>query len=307
MEFTRRFPDDDACLAYLWRTRYSADGETALCPTCNEVRTFKHYEGKQQRQAWTCVACGQYLYPTAGTIFHKSSTSLHLWFYAMYIMASTRCGVSAKQLERELGVTYKTAWRMFTLIRNQLMTQDDDEIMSGEVEMDETFVGGRPRVKDRYAWKGMDEPARRAASQRWVNQKKTTVFGFVQRGGNVSAKVVPSTQIDTLLPHFETRVLDSTVIYTDEARQYDRLGAKGYQHRRIHHAANVYVQGDVHTNTIEGFWSLVKRGIGGSHHAVSAKYLQGYLNEYVWRYNRRNEPRSMFEEQLLRAATTPLR
>ena len=119
-------------------------GSHAHCPQCEEVREFKHYNGKQQRQAWTCVTCGHYLYPTAGTIFHKSSTALHLWFYAMYIMASTRCGVSAKQLERELGVTYKTAWRMFTLIRNQLMVQDD-VILTGSVEADETYVGGARR------------------------------------------------------------------------------------------------------------------------------------------------------------------
>ena len=145
MEFLERFPDDDACLDYLWRTRYATeDGSHAHCPQCGEVREFKHYNGKQQRQAWTCIACGHYLYPTAGTIFHKSSTALHLWFYAMYIMASTRCGVSAKQLERELGVTYKTAWRMFTLIRNQLMVQDD-VILTGSVEADETYVGGKQR------------------------------------------------------------------------------------------------------------------------------------------------------------------
>src|SRR5438445_6019297 len=106
---------------------------------------FVRYATSKQRQSWTCTHCGQHVHPTAGTIFHKSSTSLHLWFYAMYVMASTRCGVSAKQLERELGVTYKTAWRMFNLIRNDLMSQDDETPLSGEVEADETFVGGKPR------------------------------------------------------------------------------------------------------------------------------------------------------------------
>jgi transposase len=118
MEFMREFPDDDACLVYLWRTRHAPDGETAYCPKCEGERTFKRYKTAQRRQSWTCTACGHHVHPTAGTIFHKSSTSLHLWFYAMYLMASTKCGLSAKHLGRELGVHYKTAWRMFNKIRN---------------------------------------------------------------------------------------------------------------------------------------------------------------------------------------------
>jgi len=166
MEFTRHFPDDDACLDYLWRTRYSSDGEHALCPHCEVERVFRKYDGKQQRQAWTCTACGHYLYVTAGTIFHKSSTSLHLWFYAMYLMSSTRCGISAKQLERELGVTYKTAWRMFTLIRNELMS-DEGAPLSGVVEMDETYVGGKPRLADKAQWADMEHSyERRQAAQK---------------------------------------------------------------------------------------------------------------------------------------------
>src|SRR5258706_431999 len=143
MEFLARFPDDDACITFLWRTRFAEDGEHAECPKCETERVFKRYEMESRGTAWTCTACGHHIHPLAGTIFHKSSTSLHLWFYAMYIMASTRCGVSAKQLERELGVTYKTAWRMFHLIRNQLMVQDDDEILEGAVEADEMYVGGK--------------------------------------------------------------------------------------------------------------------------------------------------------------------
>jgi hypothetical protein len=145
MEFFREFPDDDACLEWLWRNRHSKDGEHAYCERCAKVRTFKRYNTKHQAQAWTCTSCTKKIYPTAGTIYHKSSTSLQLWFYAMWIMASTRCGVSAKQLERELGVTYKTAWRMFNLIRNKLMDQEGQPPLTGDVEMDETFIGGKPR------------------------------------------------------------------------------------------------------------------------------------------------------------------
>ncbi len=291
MEFMRDFPNDEACLVWLWETRYAvAEGsDEGHCTKCQEVRTFKRYETRQQRQSWTCTACGLHVHPTAGTIFHKSSTSLHLWFYAMYLMTSTRCGISAKQLERELGVTYKTAWRMFHLIRNELMADQGDPL-SGTVEMDEMYVGGRPRQSDRAKWGAVaDTSARKQASARWRDAKKVPVFGMVERGGKVAAYVVPSTQAPALGKHIEARVLPATVIHTDEAPVYVGLARKGgFEHKRIKHKANVYVEGDTHTQTIEGFWSLVKRGIGGTHHSVSAKHLQGYLNEYVWRYNNRD-------------------
>src|SRR6476619_4370657 len=146
MEFMAEFPDDATCLDWLWRNRYSEDGLHAHCPKCDREQAFERYNTSQQRQSWTCTSCGLHIHPTAGTIFHKSSTSLHLWFYAMYLMTSTRCGISAKQVERELGVTYKTAWRMCHLIRTELMPQDGPPL-SGEVEIDETSVEGKPRVK----------------------------------------------------------------------------------------------------------------------------------------------------------------
>src|SRR5919106_4816798 len=154
IEFMKQYPDDAACLQKLWRKRYSPDGEHAFCPKCETERVFKRYETTQQRQSWTCAACGHHLHPTAGTIFHKSSTSLHLWFYAMYLMTSTRCGISAKQLERELGVTYKTAWRMAHLIRHELMEQDEQPL-GGVVEADEMYVGGR-RCGTKRGRPGMD-------------------------------------------------------------------------------------------------------------------------------------------------------
>ena len=126
------------------------------------------------------AACGHYLYVNGRTIFHKSSTSLHLWFYAMYLMTSTRCGISAKQLERELGVTYKTAWRMFHLIRNELMRQDDDPPLTGVVEMDEMYVGGRVRRSDHAQWAALPKSLRRQAAQQWSLANKTQVFGAVE-------------------------------------------------------------------------------------------------------------------------------
>lgn len=132
IEFQREFHDDAACLHYLWRQHHSSDGEHAYCPKCERDRKFHRVKN---RPAYDCDSCGYHLHPTAGTIFHKSSTSLVLWFYAIYLMSETRCGISAKHLERELGVTYKTAWRMLNRLRNQLMKQGDDPL-SGEVEVD---------------------------------------------------------------------------------------------------------------------------------------------------------------------------
>jgi len=285
VEFMRTYPDDAACLKDLWRRRYSPDGKHAYCPKCECERVFHRYHTAQQRQSWSCTGCGHKLHPTAGTIFHKSSTSLHLWFYAMYLMVSTRCGISAKQLERELGVTYKTAWRMAYLIRNVLMA-DDGEPLSGAVEIDHTYIGGK----------------RRGMGRGYIDNKQA-IFGAVERNGRVKATHVGKTVRST--PNYRLirkHVMPSTLVYTDEGWEFAKLRKRGYEHRRIRHEESVYVSGDIHTNTVEGFWSIVKRGISGVYHAVSAKHLQGYLNEYAWRYNHRDRKRAMFEALLLRAA-----
>lgn len=207
----------------------------------------------------------------------KSATPLKLWFYAMYLMASTRCGISAKQLERELGVTYKTAWRIFKQIRSTL--NDNNTTLEGSsVEVDETYIGGQRRGKRGRGAEG-----------------KTVAMGLAERQGRIITQVVPNVRAGSLLPIIKEKVLTRSIIYTDELPSYDRIPEMGYVHRRVHHAAKVYVSGAAHTNTIEGFWSLVKRGISGVNHAVSAKYLQNYLNEYAFRYNRRQQEEPMFE------------
>ena len=235
MEFMCDFPDNAACLTWLWYTRYSSDGEHAYCPKDAEKTVFKRYETSQQRQSWTCTKCGHHIHPTAGTVFHKSSTSLHLWFYAMYLMSSTRCGISAKQLERELGVTYKTAWRMFHLIRHELMDQDDDQL-TGEVEIDEMYVGG----------------SRKAAKGRYPGPK-TTVFEMVERGGRVSAMVVGDNSMLSLYPHIGKTIATGTRLFTDEHSVYMNMPKARFDHQSIRHRDGVYVSGDVHTQTIENF------------------------------------------------------
>ncbi|MGZ4406747.1 MAG: IS1595 family transposase [Gaiellaceae bacterium] len=297
MEFMREFPDDAACLEWLWRNRFSEDGEHADCPKCGQQRRFKRYTGARQRQVWTCTACAHQLSPTSGTIFHKSSTSLHLWFYAMWIMTSTRCGVSAKQLERELGVTYKTAWRMFNLIRNRLMTQDYQGPMGGSVEADETWVGGKMRHSDRRKAKATGIQIGPHA------KKRQTVFGMVERGGKVRAMHIPSRYGYTLRSTIRRHVTPGSVVFTDDYSGYNGL-ERVYRHHSINHTHKVYVDGSTHTLTIEGFFSLVKNGIRGVYHVVSEKWLQGYLNEYAWRYNHRDDPVAMFKTLLLRAAVS---
>lgn len=268
-DFNTQFPNDDACLEWLKVNRWP-DGIT--CAKCQRIT--KHHK-RHDRPAYSCDVCGTDVSPMAITIMEHSSTSLRSWFYAMFLMASTRCGISAKQLERELGVTYKTAWRIFKQIRSMLT---DDVVLGGSsVEADETYVGGKRHGKRGRGAEG-----------------KTIVFGVVERKGKVIAKVVPDVAAKTLLPIIKEKVLERSIVYTDEMLSYNQLPRLGYEHRRIHHASKVYVMGDIHTNTIDGFWSLVKRGISGVNHAMSSKYLPHYLNEYAFRYNRRDEEEPMF-------------
>jgi transposase-like protein len=210
----------------------------------------------------------------------------------MYLITSTRCGISAKHLERELGVTYKTAWRMFNLIRNKLMVQEDDPKLSGEVEADETWMGGKARNK-MYPKRTMNEHEAR----------KTPVFAAVERGerGRVVATVIPDSR-DTHR-HVREFVLPRSVVYTDDWKGYMPL-RDAYKHRRINHSGKIYVSGDVHTQTIEGFFGNMKTGIRGAHHSISRKWLQGYLNEWTWRYNHRDDPRAMFLTLIARSSAT---
>ena len=218
MEFVREFPDDASCLEWLWRNRYSEDGSHAYCPKCDRERKFHKV---RERPAWDCDSCGHHLHPLAGTIFHKSSTSLHLWFFAVHLMTSTRCGVSAKHLERELGVTYKTAWRMANLIRNKLMTPEQ-RMLTGHVEVDETSVDGKPRRG--YLPSGTPSE-QRSAAMKLRERIRATVFAAVERGGRIKATVVPSRRG----PHIHRQVVEwvkpEPIIYTDEWSAYNQLGA----------------------------------------------------------------------------------
>ena len=291
-QFNAEFPDDDSCLEYIKEQRWP-NGIT-LCEPCKKEEKHHRVTG---RTAYACQACGNHIYPLAGTIFEKSTTSLKLWFYAMYLMGSTRCGISAKQIQRETGVTYKTAWRMFRQIRS-LLSEDGLQLEGSTIEMDEMYHSGKRRRLG-----GQGRPS--------YGSHKVPVIGMVERStpkrvGRVVARVAPDAQKKTLHRLAKEYILPSSTVFIDDYVSYDGLEKQGYVHKRIRHSAKIYVSGDIHTQAVEGFWSLVKRGIGGVYHNVSAKYLQTYLNEYAFRYNRRDMGNLLFRailEQVSRQAS----
>ena len=283
-DFNREFPDDNICLKYIWGQRFPEG--MAPCEKCGKETKHHHITG---RTAYSCQNCGTQVYPLAGTIFEKTTTPLRTWFYTMYLMGSTRCGISAKQIQRETGVTYKTAWRMFRQIRT--LMSEDLQLEGPTVEVDETYYGGVRKY-------GTGRPMR-------GDKKKTPIVGVVERKGRVVAKATPDVGQKTLHGIISEHVLPESMVYTDELHGYDGVRylkkdgePLGYQHRRIKHSAKVYVMGDIHTNSVEGFWSLIKRGIGGVYHAVSQEYLQSYLDEYSHRYNRRDQGNLIFKSIL---------
>jgi transposase-like protein len=212
---------------------------------------------------------------------HKTTVSLQLWFFAIYLMSSTRCGISAKQLEREIGVTYKTAHRMFKQIRTLL--SEGDGTLYGKVEADESEFGGKPRAAEMRAKQGM------------LRRKyRPTIFAAVERGGRVRTTVIPNRETGTLTRAVLSFVLPSSMLFTDELPSYNWVGRYYQGHKRIKHLAKVYVEGDTHTNTVEGFFGLFKNGVRGVYHSISSEYLQNYLDEYTFRYNRRNSSTPMF-------------
>src|SRR5271167_3695793 len=281
-QFKSEFPNDDACLETIKEQRYP--GGVTFCFECEQERKLYRITG---RPAYSCES-GHHFYPLAGTIFEKSTTPLHIWFYAMYQMGSTRCGVSAKQIQRETGVTYKTAWRMFRQIRSLLSDGDMQLEGPATVEIDEMYVGGRTK--------------RLGA----IEKPKTTVVGAVERkGGHVIARVAPDATKPTLHGFIKEYVLPGSVLFTDEHPSYEGIEGPHYRHFRVRHSGRVYVtgsRGQIHTQTIDGFWSLVKRGLGGVYHSVSTKYLQSYLDEYSFRYNRRGEGNLIFLSMLKRVS-----
>ena len=281
MDFMKQFPDETTCLEWLKDYRYP-NGIT--CPKCESVT--KHHL-VSSRKSYSCQECGKHTHPTADTIYHKSSTSLTIWFYTVYLMASTRCGVSAKHIERETGVTYKTAWRMCKLIREALDEDHDPFGGTGKtVEIDESYFGPKTKLGKR----GLG------------SENKKPVLGIVERKGKIKAKLVSNARGETLIPMVKAHVEKGATINTDEWGAYNKLNSMGYDHDTVKHGQKQYVKytptADVHTNTIEGFWGNFKMGIKGNHHHISFKHLDKYLAEWSFRYNHRMDEKPMFWSML---------
>ena len=276
-DFFRQFPDDDACLSYLMTTYY---GKTLDCPKCGKHGKFHRVTGQP---AYECAWCGLHIHPMANTIFHRSHTSLQKWFYAIYMFTTTRHGVAAKELQRQLSVTYKTAWRMAHQIRKLMADADGELPLGGSVEADETYVGGKRKGGKR----GRGAPG------------KTVVFGMLERDGDIMTKVVTNVRKKTLQPIIKENVVKGATVHTDELKSYNGLEQAGYEHETVNHGAGEYVDGDCHVNGIEGFWARLKLSIRGTHVHVSRKHLEKYVKEFEYRYNRRKRPELMFGHLLL--------
>jgi transposase-like protein len=280
-EFFKQFPSDEACLEHLFEARF---GQGHVCPKCERAAKWYRLESEQ---AFSCQWCGHHIHPMVGTIFEKSRTPLQLWFYAIFLFTTTRHGVSAKELQRQLGVTYKTAWRMAGLIREHMAAIDGDEPIGGEgqvVEVDEAYVGGHKKgVRGRQA------------------ANKTIVFGMIERDGDVIVKVVPNARKATLTPHILSGIAAGTEIHADDWVAYDDLGKQGYTLKRVAKANGSYVgPNGENVNSIENFWRHLKSSIEGTHISVSPKYLERYAKEFEYRFNRRTTPEKMLGELLSR-------
>jgi transposase len=273
-DFRQRYPDTDACLQEIMRLRF---GDLSECPKCKKETKFYRV---QKRKCYECAWCAAQIYPLKDTVFEKTTTPLSDWFYVIYLMTATRSGVSAKEVERQLGVTYKCAWRMCHQIRLLMGAKLPDKL-SGHVEIDEAYVGGRRR----------GNRGRGAAG-------KTAILGMVERGGNVKALPVPNVKMETVMSHIEATIPLGSRIDTDEFRSYELLNVAGYTHKKVSHHQKQYVSGDVHIQSVEGFWSRLKQSIGGTHIWVSRKHLNKYISEFAFRYNHRHQPTLMFDAAL---------
>lgn len=281
-QFQDRFPTEDSCLEHLMRTRF---GDRHDCDGCDRNA---HFYRVKARRSYACEYCGHQVYPTAGTPFDRTRTPLRDWFFVMFQFCASRNGVAAKEVERQLGVTYKTAWRMCHLIREYMGQVDGNAMIGGEgeiVEIDETLIGGR--------MPGSGHGNYRA--------NKTVVLGMVERGGELVTAIVPNVKKESLFPVIADTVMPGTIIHTDQLNGYRALPSIGlsYGHASVNHNREEWARDNCHVQTIEGFWSQLKRGINGTHIHVSAKHLSKYLGEFEYRWNMRDQPHLMIDRLMV--------
>jgi len=277
-QFRKEYSNEDICLDKIFEMRYS---KIPCCPQCSQQTTFKRIPG---RRAYQCSDkdCQYQLYPTAGTVFEKTRTSLVDWFYVIYLMTSTRNGVSAKEIERQLGVTYKTAWRMGHQVRK--LMSNGSELLTGTVEVDEAYIGGNP--------KNMHTKKQEKLLGRGI--KKQPIVSIVQRGGEVRSFVVDNVGSGGIYKLITDNVEKGSKLITDGFTSYKWVGMQ-YEHIAVKHNNDRVTVGEKHTNTVEGFFSHLKRTISGTHIHVSRQHLQAYANECSFRYSNRGLGQMMFK------------
>jgi len=267
-EFKKLYPTEKACLDEIFDRVY---GDLTVCPSCETETKWSHVTG---RKCYACQWCGFQVFPLAKTPLKDSKISLELWFFAILLFSNSKNGVSAKELQRQLGVSYKTAFRVGHVIRG-MMDESGEVVLSGDVEMDESAFGGKKEGK-----------------RGWGSENKTCVFGMVERGGDIVAKVVPNRKRKTLFPIIVEHTTEEAAVHTDDFKVYNTIGKEVAAHFVVNHSAGEHVagpNGHYHTQTIDGFWSIMKRSIRGTHVAVSPHKLQNYLNEFTFRRNHRTE------------------
>jgi transposase-like protein len=274
-EAVKSFADDQFCIDLIAAMRW-ADGQ-AVCPKCGE----KNNHFMASRKVWQCKnkECKKQFSVKVGTIFEDSALGLDKWLMAMWLLVNAKNGISSYELHRALGITQKSAWFVLHRIRDA-MTVGSIEKLSGTIETDETFIGGDA--------KNMHLTKRKRFEDRWTRQvkgHKTAVFGMVQRGGQVRAQVIKKVRAETVLPIIRENVEKNSEVFTDRASIYRQLWID-YVHASVDHATE-YVRDNVHTNSIENFWSLLKRTIKGTYISVSPAHLQKYVEEQMFRYNER--------------------
>jgi transposase-like protein len=279
-QFMDQFPTEEICLDHLMRTRYGIEHE---CASCGREAKF-HLVAK--RRSYACHWCGAQVYPCAGTPFDRTRTPLRDWFFVMFLFCTTRNGVAAKEVERQLGVTYKTAWRMCHQIREYMSSLDSDDPLGGPgsiVEIDETLIGGSVSGKG-SGYKG----------------NKTCVVGMLERSGELVTRVAGRRTKEAMHGLILTHVLPGTTVNTDEFGGYKDIDRAGYRHVKVNHGAGQYATREgAGVNAIEGFWAQLKRGINCTHIHVSEKHLPKYLGEFEYRWNMRAVPHLMLDRMMV--------